>query len=393
MSSPTAPSNVAAESGPQAPFALSPWLAHALNDSRRLPAVLGVIHAAVDAACAMAVLSTVVFHRLNTGHAFYLVVAYNILAFAGQAPAGALTDRLRRPRGATLLGLALTALATMTLTLEPVTTMVLAGVGNAFFHVGAGAMVLRLNPDRATAPGIYVAPGALGLALGVWLGRGGWTLAWPFALALAVGFAVTWFIAVPPATYAPTVEEKRTPRPQLSYPKLVIGLLLVSVTVRSLLGFAGAYAVPKEAVVMFGLATAAFGGKALGGIVSDRIGWLETSVGALLLSAPLIAFGGSNALLVIIGMFLFQMTMPVTLSAIALVIPGRPGLAFGMPCLALILGALPTFYSSVKVFYGPFAFLGLVVLSAASVLAGLHLLGPRNPVKGILSKALERQSV
>jgi FSR family fosmidomycin resistance protein-like MFS transporter len=359
-----------------------------LGNERRLPAVFGAIHASVDAACAMAVLSAVVLHRLAPWHAFYLVVGYNVLAFAGQAPLGAATDKLRAPRGAALLGLLLTVAATLALPVEPVATMIFAGVGNALFHVGAGAITLRLNPERATAPGIFVAPGALGLALGVWLGRGGWSLTWPFTVALAVGFVVTALITVPPGTYR--AAERRADRderpPAVPWPKLVVGLLLLSVAVRSLLGFAGAYAVPKEPVVLFALATAAFGGKALGGIVSDRLGWIETSVGALLLSAPLLAWGGTNAAVVVVGMFLFQMTMPVTLSAIGLVHPDRPGFAFGVACLALILGALPTFTATVRSYYGWAPFLVLVLVSATSVYAGLRLLGSRNPVRGWLSR-------
>jgi len=368
-------------------------LSRVLGDEKRLPAVLGLIHASVDAACAMAVLSAVVLHQLSPGHAFYLVVAYNVLAFAGQAPLGAATDALRAPRAATLIGLALTAFATLAMPVEPVSTMVLAGLGNAAFHVGAGAITLRLNPDRAAAPGIYVAPGALGLALGVWLGRGGWSVAWPFTAALALGFAIAALIPVPPGTYptASTAREAsegsgRAETAPLAFPKLIVLLLLVSVAVRSLLGFAGAAAVPKEPAVLFALATAAFGGKALGGIVSDRLGWIETSVGALLLSAPLLVFGGSSAMLVVTGMFFFQMTMPVTLSAIGLVHPNRPAFAFGIACLALILGALPTFASTVRSYYGSPLFLVLVLLSTASVYAGLRLLGRRNPVRGLLSR-------
>jgi hypothetical protein len=50
----------------------------------------------------------------------------------------------------------------------------------------------------------------------------------------------------------------------------------------------------KETAVLFGVAAAAFAGKAFGGILSDRFGWIKISVGALLISAPLLAFGKVN---------------------------------------------------------------------------------------------------
>src|SRR5665648_840312 len=45
--------------------------------------------------------------------------------------------------------------------------VILAGLGNAMFHLGAGAQVLRQGLSRAAPAGLLVAPGALGLALGV----------------------------------------------------------------------------------------------------------------------------------------------------------------------------------------------------------------------------------
>jgi hypothetical protein len=40
-------------------------------------------------------------------------------------------------------------------------------------------------------------------------------------------------------------------------------------------------------------------------------------------------------------MLLFNLTMAVTLTATAVLLPGRPGLDFGIPCLALFVGMLP----------------------------------------------------
>jgi hypothetical protein len=42
-------------------------------------------------------------------------------------------------------------------------------------------------------------------------------------------------------------------------------------------------------------------------------------------------------------MFLLNLTMPVTLAAVADTLPGRPAFAFGLTCLALILGAFAAF--------------------------------------------------
>jgi len=61
-------------------------------------------------------------------------------------------------------------------------------------------------------------------------------------------------------------------------------------------------------------------------------------VGGLALSIPLLAFAPDLAALAILGVLLFNLTMPVTLAATANLLRGRPGLAFGLTCLALEVG-------------------------------------------------------
>ena len=153
--------------------------------------------------------------------------------------------------------------------------------------------------------------------------------------------------------------------------------LLVSVAVRSFVGFGGPYEVPKTVTMKVGLPLAGFAGKLAGGFVADRAGWLETSVVALLVSAPLIAFAGSSPSIMLGGLLLFQTTMPVTLVAVYLLLPTRPATAFGLPCLALIAGALPTFYPAGQQLYGAHTFLALILTSAVAVVVGLRLLGVR----------------
>jgi len=131
--------------------------------------------------------------------------------------------------------------------------------------------------------------------------------------------------------------------------------------------------------VKVGLMLAAFAGKAAGGIVGDRFGWLSTSVGALLLSLPLIAFLGHLPVALIAGFLLFQMTMPVTLTAVERLMPGRPGTAFGLACLALIAGSLLAFSELVQEWYSSGFFTALIAASALSLWVSLRLLKPSVP--------------
>ncbi len=342
----------------------------ATSGTRLLPAAYGAVHAVVDATTVSVVLGASLLHVLDQTNAFHLVLGYDVLAFGSQAVIGLVTDRIRKPRAVAIAGLVLTVLSLIALPLHPLAAMLLAGSGNALFHVGAGALALTVEPGRATAAGIFVGPGAFGLALGMFVGRSGPFATWPFHLALVASLAILWWVPAPEKPYDALPDE-----PRIAGGWLVALLLLFSVTVRSFVGLAGSYACPKSVALGFSLGVAACTGKALGGLVADRVGWIRTGVGALLLSAPLIAFGGRVPGTLVAGMFFFQMTMPVTLAALAVQYARRPALVFGMASLALIVGAVPTFWGITRLYYSRGGFFALIILSALALYAGLQRLG------------------
>ena len=115
------------------------------------------------------------------------IVSYDALAFLLQAPIGLVADRLRADRELGLAGLALVLVALAAGPLVPGAGAVVAALGNALFHVGAGAAVLRASGVRAAEIGYFVGPGATGLCLGIVLGRGDAPVRAALALALLVG--------------------------------------------------------------------------------------------------------------------------------------------------------------------------------------------------------------
>ena len=115
-----------------------------------------------------------------------------------------------------------------------------------------------------------------------------------------------------------------------------------------------------------------FLGKGLGGVLADRFGWIRIAVGALLASSPLLSFGASNPVAGLAGLFLFNMTMPVTLVATANALPRWPGFAFGLTCLALIIGAFIPLAGEKAVFSAPLVVFASILLSAAALHVGLR---------------------
>jgi FSR family fosmidomycin resistance protein-like MFS transporter len=105
----------------------------------------------------------------------------------------------------------------------------------------------------------------------------------------------------------------------------------------------------------FGLTLAflAAAGKAAGGILADRFGWIRVTLLAILVAAPLTSFGSAAAPFVAVGTFLFQMAMPVTLAAVGRMFLRLSSFAFGLASLALLVGAVPTVVGSQFVLAGP----------------------------------------
>jgi len=147
--------------------------------------VYGTDHAKVDAICVGVVFSLHKNQTVSLDNFGILVILYNVLAFGIQALLGFAVDFFKSPRLAVLLGCILTSSSAFTFIYFPVLAVVLAGIGNALFHVGGGSICLNLTPKKASAPGIFVAPGALGLMIGTLLGRNGQFIPWPFVAVLA----------------------------------------------------------------------------------------------------------------------------------------------------------------------------------------------------------------
>jgi FSR family fosmidomycin resistance protein-like MFS transporter len=340
--------------------------------------VYGVIHALVDAVTVTTTYAVLTRHHVPREAGIFIVLMYDIIAFASQPMLGWIADRLGRTRQVAGLGIGLCLMGALLLPIDPYLSAVVAGVGNALFHLGGGVVSLSIRPGSAAGPGIFVGPGTLGLAFGIWCGR--FSDAVPPLLLMGLAACLAVPILMP---HPENVSQKNLPVRQDAPPmSLRIGataalLLLLSILFRSLIGHSSSYACPKTTAILFGLAAGGCLGKMCGGLLSDALGWMKVSVVALLIGGPLIAFGGGNPIVIGVGAGLFQMTMPVSLVALASLMPNRPATAFGFNCLAFIGGALPVFLGALIPFYSPQSFLAVTVAAVLSVFFGLLLIKPR----------------
>jgi FSR family fosmidomycin resistance protein-like MFS transporter len=327
-------------------------------------ALLSLVHAAVDLCCAA------LFFSVLKGSDLWLgMVLYNAFAFLFQLPLGVVADKLNRNMLIAATGCALVALA-FAFRSVPILAMVVAGIGNGAFHVGGGIEVLNGSDTKAGPLGVFVSPGAIGLYFGRVFSANMLSLPWllPVILLLSGGAILL---------LGKSEFREGSGNTPLSFdmPKnglwLLILLFLV-VVLRSFMGttqafstgnlFSGSDSWRSGLVPVLCLAA----GKAYGGFHGDRNGHIPTAILSLGICAIFLFFP-LHPLLTLAALFLFNMSMPLTLFASARILKGAKGTAFGLLTAALFMGIVPFFLGlSVpvsNVLYGAIAAISGVMLA------------------------------
>ena len=321
---------------------------------KKLLSLYSLAHFWVDLSCAF-----LVFRTLSDGPDFALcLLLYNFCAFALQMPFGLLADRWGRNGIVAAAGCALTALAYLIPVSVP--AAVTAGVGNALFHLGGGIDVLNRSQEKAWALGVFVSPGALGLYLGTLWGKGAAPGLWvgPVGL-LTLGVGILWLCK---RTFG-SLRSGNVPV-DLTAPHgygVLLPLFLV-VVLRSYMGMNQAFAWKSQWALALTLALVL--GKTAGGFAVDRLGARPASAGSLGLAAALY-LASALPLPGTLAVFLFNMTMPVTLWAAARAVPGAKGFTFGLLTFGLFLGFLPSWLGWPSLLTGPASYTAVALVSLA----------------------------
>ena len=339
--------------------------------------VYSFAHFWIDFACAC-----LIFSAINTKDWLFCLLIYNFCAFALQMPFGLLADRLDQNAGFAAFGCILTAGAFVCGAM-PVLACITAGVGNAMFHIGGGLDVLNdsfgknsldenkktgKNTPRSGPLGVFVSPGALGLFFGRMMGRQNQVSLWIPAVILCItAIAIFIFYSKQKETF--TGNNIFSPRIQSHYIIPAICLFLV-VCIRSYTGMSLNFDWKSDGWWGIGLVIAVALGKIAGGFISDRIGASRTALLTLGLSAVFFLFSSIPAL-GILAVFFFNMTMPVTLCAMAELFPGAKGFSFGLLTFALFLGFIPVYLGAESIFIAVWIFSICCGISLILLWAGL----------------------
>ena len=305
--------------------------------------VYSVSHAAVDFACGY--FGTAFCWPHPDG--FAAIVIYNAFAFAGQMPLGIFADRLNRNAPVAAVGCVLVAVALLAHTPDIlIPCAVIAGIGNACFHMGGGIDVLNASGKKSGPLGIFVAPGTVGLFLGLKLGlENDATLALPLAALAVSAIAI---MVLQKAAFGDFVSRNVPLSFRMESPRstpwvlLAVAALFFIVAMRAYVGFTLSFDWKEEWHWAAILIVAIFAGKTMGGILSDHIGMQRTAIATLLLSATLFMFP-DVPVAGVIAVFCFNMTMPMTLWALSQIFSRAKGFAFGTLTCALFVGVAITY--------------------------------------------------
>ncbi|MGE5627906.1 MAG: hypothetical protein ACM3X7_07285 [Solirubrobacterales bacterium] len=300
-------------------------------------AIYSISHGLIDACCAAIIGANILLAGKNLTELTFSIVMYNIIAFALQTPVGLVVDKIKKPAESAALGCILVLIGLIFYKWFFV-ALIISGLGNAFFHVGGGVIILNLRPGKAALPGIYVAPGAIGLLIGTLIGKSVFFSPLFFSLLLIIAAASIVSFGISHFSYNNKVYPINFGRFDI-----VIICILSSVAIRGLVGSMLAYNWKVNLMLLAVFTVAVALGKGFGGILGDAFGWTRVTIGGLIISAPLLVLGIKVPILAIAGVFFFNLTMPITLVITSIMLPGKPGFAFGLTTLALIIGVFPTF--------------------------------------------------
>lgn len=338
-------------------------------------------HFVVDFACVSSMLCAVSRVLGESGQGSMEVVAlsillYDIVAFTLQLPIGIALDQLDKNSYAALLSYALVG-AGVILSLVPIALLewpaiLLLAIGNALFHSAGGLSVLNISQKHAGPSGIFIATGAIGVFLGTQSAQMG-------RLQIAFSLLVLLFLCALITLVVQKVNKKYWNVHNVSFDiselsfntLLAIALLSLVVALRSYVGMVMAFPWKSEMLLLVLSILGVFAGKALGGVVADRIGFRTTAVFSLIVAATLFVPSWEIPVMGLLGVFFFNFTMSITLASLANILPNAKGTAFGLASFSLAVGALPAL-AGFRIEH-PAMLSGISLVSALSLGVGLTL--------------------
>lgn len=309
----------------------------------RLILLLGIGHGINDWIAGF-FLGTLVLLKLDFLQTALALFVYNLLAFGGQYPAALLIEHFQQPKRFLLIACLFNLAAAVLFPFLPLLSIILAGIGSAFYHVAGGTVSAK--KQQASSIGLFAAPGVAGLILGGYMAYAKWQLfPWMILVVLALAIAIYFHSFNKEEELAVTQPEEAV----IGQHDIIMIILLTVISLRSVVWNVFQLIHENNYSWLLMIAFAAFAGKIAGGWLADKIGWRLYNIISLAAAAPLITFLKNELFFFCIGIGFLQSGIPATTSMLIRSMKNKTeravGLSFGV---AVILAAL-LFYSGVRI--------------------------------------------
>ena len=275
-----------------------------------------------------------------------IALTYDLIAFVPQGLIGVISDKYRKVNLG-IIGIVLTTFALISLKFNlPVYVIFgLLTIGNALTHVEGAEATLRTSRGKMFPSALFVSGGAFGIITGRLLYQNHVSV----MLIILVNI-ISLLLVILTSKYKDN-EDANLEDFNYDNKKVSLWVLIILSTFIVAIRSFSSYGIPTawnktvfQSILLFcfmGL------GKALGGLLIDKVNIKVTSIISTLLSIPFLIFGNHNMYLSLIGVMLFSMTMPVTLALLVSRLKKSPGIAFGLTTIALFVGSFPAFFFTI----------------------------------------------
>lgn len=336
--------------------------------NKKIVSIYSMIHFIVDLSSAILV-SNLVAQKMGQGiELFIAIITYNFFAFAMQLPIGIIEDKVNKNAICSAIGCLFVAIA-FGFTNIGIIACLVAGIGNAMFHVGGGIDVLNICDKKATPSGIFVSTGALGIFLGSKSASIGFNKYYIVIMILLLSaIALVWLYN----QIKDNVKNEKILIPQINKTeKIAILCLVITVIIRGYVSLILSFEWKSNFILALMATFAVVLGKMIGGIIGDKIGFIKTSLISLIVSAFLFIFSFDNSVIGILAILFFNMTMPITLTALSNILFNNKGMAFGLLSASLFIGSIPVFFGYEKAIFNSVGLFIITILSAIILYIGI----------------------
>lgn len=292
-----------------------------------------ILHFVVDGICAASVFSYLYSDAYEQCLIVFLI--YNFLAFLSQPFVGYFIDRWNRPKLFLVISIVFLSLGYL-FHFQFILASICLGIGNSIFHVCGGKDVTTSTKNDIVSLGVFVSTGAIGLMLGQRF----------FSEALLISFYSILFVV----GLILLLVKKKGKKKDVTFSSsrvqpirilvFLLALLSFVVAIRSFVGKIVILDFEASIWVFAAIAVATALGKMAGGIAAKYLGINKTIIISMVFAIPCLCIWNTNPYTILLGIFMFNFSMPITLYYANHISKGKEGFAFGLLAAALIPGYL-----------------------------------------------------